>query len=352
MTKKKRYLLYCSEKYAVGIMRSIHSEIMRRQCEVAWFFDGPGRELLNDSDKVLQTITDVVSFGADAVILPGDRVPHFIPGVKVEIFHGFDAGKPRHIHIRGLFDIYCTTGPDMTAAFTEKQRQDNHFAVYETGWAKLDYFNRSDTCSRSAKDEQPIFKDDRPVILYHSTFSPRWSAAPYLFETIKKLSLKTDWNWLISFHPKMDLGLVEQFKGIQKNNLVFCEGDNILKIQKQADVMVSDTSSAILEFVMQEKPVVTFNNRAPKPYMINIDRPEKLESSIELALTQPDNIKQEILRVKAASHPYSDGQSCRRVLDAIDDFIDNGRATYLKSKPLNIWRKIKLRKKFGYWKFT
>ena len=52
-----------------------------------------------------------------AVITSSNAVPHFFPGVKVETFHGFDAGKPRHIYIRGFFDLYCTTGPRDTAQF-------------------------------------------------------------------------------------------------------------------------------------------------------------------------------------------------------------------------------------------
>ncbi len=48
--------------------------------------------------------------------------------MKVEVFHGFDAGKPRHIYIRGFFDLYCTTGSRDTQSFTEISRELGHFA--------------------------------------------------------------------------------------------------------------------------------------------------------------------------------------------------------------------------------
>src|SRR5690348_17674127 len=50
-----------------------------------------------------------------------NHLPHFFTGVKVEVFHGFDAGKPRHIYIRGFFDLYCTTGPRDTAQFRSEE---------------------------------------------------------------------------------------------------------------------------------------------------------------------------------------------------------------------------------------
>ena len=89
------------------------------------------------------------------------------------MFHGFDAGKPRHIYIRGFFDLYCTTGPRDTAQFQALADQLGHFAVTETGWPKIDPFMRE-----IAGALPPVRKP--PVILYHSTFSPSWSAAETL----------------------------------------------------------------------------------------------------------------------------------------------------------------------------
>ena len=52
-----------------------------------------------------------VRFKPDAVFVPGNWVPHFFPGVKVRVGHGFAvSGKENTFSIRGLFDIYCTLG--------------------------------------------------------------------------------------------------------------------------------------------------------------------------------------------------------------------------------------------------
>jgi hypothetical protein len=47
-------------------------------------------------------------------------------------------------------------------------------------------------------------------------------------------------------------------------------------------------------------------------------------------------------------HPYRDGRSSERVLEAVDAFIAQG-ARNPRSKPHNWWRKIKIRKRLGYW---
>ena len=163
---KKHYLLYGSERYALAILRPLQAAIRARGHEAAWFFDGPGAEELRADEKFLRTTRAVRDFAPVAVLTSSNAVPHFFPGVKVEVFHGFDAGKPRHIYIRGFFDLYCTTGPRDTQAFTEKARELRPLRRRETGWPKLDPFMRE----HGGVSPPPV--RERPVILYHSTFSP------------------------------------------------------------------------------------------------------------------------------------------------------------------------------------
>ena len=75
-----------------------------------------------------------------------------------------------------------------TQAFTEKSQELGHFAVKETGWPKLDPFMRV-----HGPPEPPPVRE-QPVILYHSTFSPSWSAAPILYENIREMSRSGRWR--------------------------------------------------------------------------------------------------------------------------------------------------------------
>jgi len=48
------------------------------------------------------------------------------------------------------------------------------------------------------------------------------------------------------------------------------------------------------------------------------------------------------------THPYTDGLSSKRVIDACIDFIANG---IVKRKPLNLVRRYQVRKKLNYMRF-
>lgn len=336
----KKYLLYGSERYALAILRPLQDAIRARGGETAWFFDGPGASDLVEGERLLD-VKGVRTWRPDAVLTPGNHLPHFFPGVKVEVFHGFDAGKPRHIYIRGFFDLYCTTGPRDTAQFQALADQLGHFSVAETGWPKLDPFLRE-----IAGPLPPV--RETPVILYHSTFSPSWSAAETLYEEVKRLSRDGRWKWIVTFHPKMAAETVAKFKALQNEYLRFAEDDNILDLFPQADLMCSDTSSALNEFLLTGKPVVTFRNRRPGPQLIDIHEAAQFEPAIERALARPPELMQAIRDYADSIHPYRDGHSSERVLDAIDAFIARGGRNR-KPKPSNWWRKLKLRRRIGYW---
>lgn len=322
-------------------MRPIETAIRARGDKLAWFFGGPGAKDLGKDDLLLNSVAEVKAWNPIAVITPNNLVPHFFPGVKVQTFHGFDAGKPRHIYIRGLFDLYCTTGPQDTAAFQKLADKLKYFSVTETGWPKLDYFMQQ-TQGKIAPVSSP------PRILYHSTFSPSWSAAELLYPEVKRLSQTGEWRWVVTLHPKMNPDTVAKFKALESEYLTFATNDNILELFVDADMMCSDTSSALSEFLLTGKPVVTFRNRRPGPQLIDIDKLEDFEPAIRRALARPPELMNAISAFGDSIHPWKDGQSAERILQAIDDFIARGGKN-TKAKPLNLWRKFKIRKNLGYW---
>jgi CDP-glycerol glycerophosphotransferase (TagB/SpsB family) len=338
----KHYLLYGSERYALAILRPLQAAIRERGQEAAWFFDGPGGAELQPGETLLASTDAVRDFAPIAVLTSSNAVPHFFPGVKTEVFHGFDAGKPRHIYIRGFFDLYCTTGPRDTRAFEAKARELGHFAVRETGWPKLDPFMRL----HGANEPPPVRA--KPAILYHSTFSPSWSAAPILYETIRDMSRSGRWQWIVTLHPKSDRETVERYRALEGEHLRFATEDNILDLFPQVDMMISDTSSALNEFLLTYKPVVTFKNRRPGPQLIDIDKPELLQPSIERALARPPDLMEAVRSYADSIHPYRDGRSSERVLDAVDEFVATG-ARNPRAKPRNWWRKLKIRRRIRYW---
>ena len=148
--------------------------------------------------------------------------------------------------------------------------------------------------------------------------------------------------------PETCAAFVARYRALENEYLRFADNDNILELFGQVDVMCSDTSSALNEFLLTHKPVVTFRNRRPGPQLIDIDDPKDFEPAIRRALSRPPELMQAIRQFAAELHPYRDGRSAERVLDAIDAFVAAGGRNP-RPKPLNLWRKFKIRKRIGYW---
>ena len=345
-----RYLLFVSKLYGFSIARPMQAAIRARGGEVAWFVHSINDGYLRDDEQQLKTVDEVMKYNPDAVFVASNRVPYFFPGAKVQLFHGFNAEKRDeqvgHFRIRGDFDLYCTQGPSTTRKFQQLAKQHGYFRAVETGWPKID----------------PLFQDDKeiglreqlgikkPIALYTSTFSHRLTAAPRLRATIAQLSEEGRWHWLVNLHPKMDPAIVDSYKALEGPNLNFMDTDNIIPLLKAADVMISDTSSVVFEFMLQNKPVVTCRHRNPGPHLLDIQEANELENAINTALTRPSALMSEVRKYANWLHPYRDGHSSERVLDATEAFLarDYGK---LKSKPINFQRRISMRKKLKYWRW-
>lgn len=342
----KRYLFYIAHNYAFEILRPLQKEIRLRGDNVAWFIEG--NEINSDyfqlGEKVLDTLKQIENYNPRAVFVPGNLVPDFIPGLKVQIFHGFEWKKKGHFRDRGCFDLYCTQGPFFTERFEQIRAAHPHFTVIETGWPK------TDSLFNAPKYDWPS-KRDVKTILYAPTFSPALSSATALFEEIAKLA-KThlDWQWIIKFHPKMAKKSVALYQDLSSKNLRVIDTAELAPILQIADVLVSDTSSIITEFALLNKPVVTFNNKEPEAHLLNISEPKKLFLTIEKALQAKQSLLQKIKYNSDLMHPYFDGRSSARVLDAAEKIIQSPPVG-LKPKPRNFLRKFKMRKKYSYWKF-
>ncbi len=339
----KRYLMYVEQNYSYSILRPIQEVILARGDEVVWFIAGDeaNEKLLNSNERQLLTTEQVKAYNPCAVFVPGNVVPHFFPGVKVGVFHGFFTGKRglSHFNIRGFFDLYCPQGPSTTGPFNKLANDHGFFRIVQTGWPKLDPLFKA----------KPAQTSTRPTILFASTFSNKITAAPHVFEEIKRLSQTGKWNWLVTLHPKMAEETITAYRSLAGQNLRFIENDQVLSALQEADAMLCDTSSIISEFLMLQKPVVTYKTLFNGKHLINIESTDKMESSIEHALTRPTQLMIDISTYTKDIHPDTDGHASKRVLDAVDWFLETGHIG-LKKKPLNLVRKFKIRKKLKYFK--
>jgi hypothetical protein len=339
---KKRYklLFYVEQNYSFDILRPLQDLALQQGYLVKWLLVGNDISpvFLKENEDFLQTLSDAVTYSPDAVFAPGDRVPSFIPGLKVQVFHGLNESKRGNIYPeRGLFDLYCTEGPERTNSLQKIAAQKSYFKVVETGWVKLD------SLFKYKKTEKYI----RPQILFASTFTPALSCAELIYEQIKRLSQNSKWQWLVTLHPKMSQETVKNYKALQSENLIFLNNDKVIEALHRADVMICDNSSVFQEFLLLNKPVVTVNNREPLDCFINITAAEQLEKAIGKALYPSTALRKNIKNYGRSVTPYLDGESSQRVLSAVCEMLAIG---WVDSKPKNIIRNLQMRKKLNYWK--
>lgn len=351
----KRYLFFVNQPYSYAVLRPLQDEIRARGDEAAWFFNGCPTDRLKPDEMQLTTVEAVKRYRPIAVFAPGPWVPHFFPGLKVHVFHGFSINKrgsgteetSTHYRIRGLFDLYCTQGGKDTVMFQKLADRDGSFSVVKTGWPKLDTLFSADYDARARLG----LPKDLPIVLYASTFSRAITSAPQLVDTISQLARDSGWHFLVTLHPKMDSKTVAAYRQMQSEHLSFYESDlEVLPLLKAADAMLCDTSSIMFEFMMLDKPVVTYRTRMPGDYLINVNDAARIQPALGKALTRPPTLMAAARRFCRELHEFSDGRSSARVLDAVDDHIEN-HARQLRAKPLNLIRKLKIRKKMAYYRF-
>ncbi|WP_160063512.1 CDP-glycerol glycerophosphotransferase family protein [Psychromonas sp. L1A2] len=338
---KYKFLFYVEQNYSFDILRPLQVEALKKGHEVCWLLIGEdvNPSFLHADEVQIKTLDLAIKYHPDAVFVPGDRVPRFIPGLKVEVFHGLNESKRGNVYPeRGLFDLYCTEGPERTSSLIKESIKKRYFDVVETGWIKLD----------SLFNYQSSKRYECPQILFSSTFSPSLSCAEVAYEEIQRLSKDSKWQWLVTLHPKMSATTVKKYKALENDNLIFMDNNRVIECMHRADVMVCDNSSIFQEFLLLNKPVVTINNRQPLASFININDPKNLESAILDALNASPELLQSIREYGPSVTPFLDGLSSLRVLNAVDHMLKNN---WVDNKPMNILRNIKIRKQLKYWKF-
>lgn len=327
----------------------LENEIISQGHEVMWFADEEnGKYAIAHKKNVFSSIKKAIDYNPNIVLTSTNNVAYFLSGIKVQIFHGiFSQKRPTttgtfaFYRIRGFFDLYCTHGPSTTKIFEELSKEYPHFVVKETGFCKVDPLFPLENKSETKK----------PVVLISSTFTTSKSLALNLnvFTKIKSLSESGKYIFMMVLHPKLSDEVRQKWHSITSKNFKFYDTTDLIPLFKKSDIMLSDTTSAIQEFLLQNKPVVSINHTFKHNYIIHVNEIEHLEKDLDFALTYPKEIIENIKMFVKKLHPYYDGESSRRVINASIELLENYPPEIAK-KPLNLIRKFKMRKKLNYWK--
>ena len=345
-----RIVLFCENQYAIDILNPIQIEADREgNNEVLWYVHEKKIPCFPLKNKVRSTtsIQETFNFMPEAVFVPGNIVPYYLSGVKIQIFHGYAAEKKDHWIIRRYFDTYFTQGPYFTSHFRKLAQKYGDFEVLETGWPRQDWIFHHRHDFDSERNQLLKQYNASRIVLYAPTFSPKLTSLPVIRENLIRLCQQKDILLLMKFHPLTRQEWVNEYKALaaQYNNMVYVDDYSIMKYMLMADVMISDSSSTIYEFLLLDKPVVTLNAISKDVYWKNINNPDELCSAIDEV---QENQKYIDLRkwVIANYDPYTDGQVARRMLEGARDYIR--RKGVPARRKLNLWRRYTSIKTFGF----
>lgn len=341
-----KVVLFCMNPYSFGILEPIMEVLKERNYEFIWF---ARKEVIHKfpfkKECVTSNIKDVIAFKSDALFVPGIEAPHFLRGVKVQTFHGFAGEKKGHFRIRKYFDLYLTQGPYFTRKFIKLKQKHKNFEVIETGWPKLDIYGKK--LHKYDADKVALLKEynAEKILLFAPTFSPSLTCAPYLENDLQDLARNKKYLILIKFHDLMSQDLIHKYKKIadRNSNIIFTNERNIIKYLLISDLMISDTSSVVYEFLLLDKPVITYKNNSKVFKWDNSLTYDKLEEKVRINLTK-DPFKSHRKEIFREYHPYNDGKSAERMVNAVEDYIKKFGVPEKRQIPL--FRRYKMNKLF------
>jgi CDP-ribitol ribitolphosphotransferase / teichoic acid ribitol-phosphate polymerase len=341
-------ILFCANPYAFGILKPLHDELKAQGHETLWYVPEKILPGFSFQQHVQHTASmqEVYNFQSDAIFVPGNEVPHYLRGVKVQVFHGLAGEKTGHFRIRNYFDLYLTQGPYFTKRFEALAKKEKDFDVTETGWCKLDALFQHHETFLEERNRILRERGKQKLVLYAPTFSPSLTSTKTAFNEIFSLADQEDIFLLIKFHDLMDRLVVDQYKAAAKirDNVHIIEDRNIVKYLIMSDVMISDTSSVVYEFILLNKPVITIKSTSENITWCDVKRASDLSQAFKHELTH-DTFQEKRLHTIAQYHPYTDGKSSARMIDAVQHYIQQHGVP--ETRKVNIWRRYTMKKMFG-----
>ena len=90
-----KFILFCQNNYAFGILNPIKEVLIQKKFSYLWYVS---EKLVSGfpfkGDPFTSSISELAHFESDVIFVPGNQVPYYLRGLKVQIFHGLARSRP------------------------------------------------------------------------------------------------------------------------------------------------------------------------------------------------------------------------------------------------------------------
>ncbi len=309
----------CAEQGSPGF--GLETEQIRRLRKKSLYFGLP--------EEFVPDITVI----ADACFYPVRKCGKIIDVGHGLISKGFFYKDAPIVRRENLADVICVPG-QWHKSILEK----NVFVpIRVSGFLKTDNIYHFGELKRKEFLNKYSVEGDKRIILYAPTFNEELSSIPCVKDRIAELA---DDNTviLIKLHGMTAPHYIEMYRSLEKNisNIKVVNDDDFTGAMVCADVMVSDVSSAYVEFMLLDKPIVLFNNPLLKKYagydsadieyqvrdaLIEVNTLEELKLAVKLSIADPEEHGEKRRSYAKVLSERIDGNAAKRVADTIDDLL-------------------------------
>ena len=261
----------------------------------------------------------------------------------VMVYHGIGLKQSYYNDIDERIDLRSV---ESAGRYEELQRLGHHNIVL-TGFTKLDRLKTINKAEIKVAKEKLDLDTNQKTVLFAPTFYP--TSLELLYDEIKVLSQEC--NIIIKLHAfsweqsRYKYQSIMYKKLSNENKSIILLEENIYDIipyYKMADLLISDISSTLFEFLPMDKPIIQancfklrfkhkiFNKRFTRKLdlsrLMNIDfsykinKPTDLLSRVFYALENPNDMSDK-RRIALEHYLYSfDGKASSRLIDSIEDY--------------------------------
>lgn len=177
----------------------------------------------------------------------------------------------------------------------------------------------------------------RKVVLYAPTFTPELSSVPMVTDSVAKW-VDSEMQLLIKLHGMSPPEWVELYRLMADKhaNISFIDEMDLTPAMVAADLMVSDVSSAFMEFAALDKPVVLINNPRRTSFVgfdprdveyawrdigVEADNPAEVPTLIKEELANPERLSEKRMTYSGRLVGPRDGKASERIVNGVREIL-------------------------------